>query len=241
MVEEVVERIAYEIASGAYAPGERLPSVRAMASRYNVNPSTVQVIIARLRTIGFIESSPGVGSIVKDIEQQGGIETWRYLFRFAQRLPERAVKLFEGFLATRRVLVLAVVKSALEAPQSYDLSPLKRAVERLQLAVEGGAEPEQLAQVELSAARVLMRQLDQPVPLALYNSVSEILQTVPAVLSAMYTNPRFNLSLWAGLIAGWEAGAQGAQAGLDQAEAALVEHHKACVARFRELLASTKR
>lgn len=235
MVDEVTDRIAFEIVTGVYAPGDRLPSVRAMAAQYDINPSTVQIVLARLRTLGFVESARGVGTVVRDVELYGGIDTWRYVFRFAQGLPERATKMFAGFLATRRMLILGVARNIDPAAPAPDLRPLGRAVDRLAMLVDAEAPLEDVARAELQAARVMMQALDQPVLLALYNSVGEILLEVPAVLEAMYTDPSVNLALFRQLIATWEKGNLTAE-GIAQAEALLVRHHEACVTRFREAL-----
>lgn len=236
---EVTDKVAFEIASGVYGPGERLPSVRELAERYGINASTVQVVIARLRTAGFIESSGSRrgGMIVRDIEQLGGVDTWQYVFRFAQRLPERATKLFEGFLATRRILVLEVVKRVAAQPDAFDLGPLRREVERLRLVTESDPTPERMARAEMRTARVLLRQVDEPVLLALYNTIGEVLLTVPAVLEAMYREPSFNAAMWTSMIEAWDRGDVGPES-LALAERTLASFHVTCVSRFRELLAA---
>jgi len=73
---------------GRYRAGERLPSVRDLAQAFGINPSTVQVVLGRLQTSGFVSGHPRLGFVVRDIEQLGGIATWRYVFRFA---PIRAL------------------------------------------------------------------------------------------------------------------------------------------------------
>jgi GntR family transcriptional repressor for pyruvate dehydrogenase complex len=236
VVDEVTERIAFEIASGVYAPGDRLPSVRALASLHGINPSTVQVVVERLRTAGFIESSRGLGLSVRDIEQEGGIETWRWLFRFAVRLPERATSLLEDFLRTRRVLVLEVARAIQAEPHNFDLRPLRRSVERLQLLASGGSPSETFAKAELATARLLLRQVDRPVLLAVYNTIAEILLSVPEALDAIYIEPRFNVAMWLGLMESWEKGETG-PIGLAEAEAMLAAFHLTCIERFRQRLA----
>ena len=235
VVDDITDRIAFDIVTGVYAPGDRLPSVRAMAAQYDINPSTVQVVLARLRTLGFVESARGIGTVVRDVELYGGIDTWRYVFRFAQGLPERATKMFEGFLATRRMLILGVARNIEPAAPPPDLRPLRRAVDKLAMLVEAEAPLEDVARAELQAARIMMQALDQPVLLALYNSVGEILLEVPAVLEAMYTDPSVNLALFNQLIATWKEGNLTAE-GIVRAETLLVRHHEACVARFRQAL-----
>jgi len=47
------------------APGERLPSVRALMAKYGVGPSTVQRAMASLTGEGLIEARPGEGTFVR--------------------------------------------------------------------------------------------------------------------------------------------------------------------------------
>ena len=62
--EHVAERLAGEIRSGAYAPGERLPSERELARRLEVGRASVREAIAALQVQGAIETRPGSGSFV---------------------------------------------------------------------------------------------------------------------------------------------------------------------------------
>jgi DNA-binding FadR family transcriptional regulator len=238
IVDEVTERIAFEIASGAHAPGARVPSVRALALRHRINPSTVQIVMSRLRAAGFVDGAPRSGFVVRDIELYGGIDTWRYLFRFAQRLPERATRLFENFLSTRRVLVIEVVRAVARAPSAVDLRGLRQAVDNFQYLAEHGGSVEDLARAELQASRLFMRQADQPVLLALYNTIGDILLDVPAVLRAMYAQPEFNVMMWRSLVTRWEAGTdlEPSEDELAAAEAALAKFHVNCVERYRRFV-----
>jgi GntR family transcriptional regulator len=72
LVERVTEQIAFRIASGTYPPGEKMPSVRALARELGINPSTVQVILGRLQETGFVEVNPGVGFVVRESTSSAG-------------------------------------------------------------------------------------------------------------------------------------------------------------------------
>lgn len=50
------------IVSGALEPGEKLPSVRAMAMELAINPNTIHRAYSELEGEGFIYSVPGKGS-----------------------------------------------------------------------------------------------------------------------------------------------------------------------------------
>jgi DNA-binding FadR family transcriptional regulator len=60
----VAGRLAAEIRSGAFAPGERLPSERDLARRLEVGRASVREAIGALQLQGVIETRPGSGSFV---------------------------------------------------------------------------------------------------------------------------------------------------------------------------------
>jgi len=62
--ERVAERLAAEIRSGAFAPGERLPSERDLARRLEVGRASVREAIGALQVQGIIETRAGSGSFV---------------------------------------------------------------------------------------------------------------------------------------------------------------------------------
>jgi DNA-binding FadR family transcriptional regulator len=62
--EHVADRLAAEMRSGAYAPGEKLPSERELARRLEVGRASVREAIAALALRGVLETRPGSGSFV---------------------------------------------------------------------------------------------------------------------------------------------------------------------------------
>ena len=52
------------IVTGALAAGEKLPSVRSLATDLAINPNTIQRAYAQLEAEGYLESYPGKGSFV---------------------------------------------------------------------------------------------------------------------------------------------------------------------------------
>lgn len=61
---QVVEQLSRLIGSGALAPGEELPSVRAMAVGLAINPDTVEKAFAELEQAGYVTRSEGTGVLV---------------------------------------------------------------------------------------------------------------------------------------------------------------------------------
>ena len=51
---QIIEKIQQDIISGNYAPGDRLPSVRDLASEAAVNPNTMQKALTELERTGLV-------------------------------------------------------------------------------------------------------------------------------------------------------------------------------------------
>ena len=60
--EQVRDGLRRLIVSGAIADGEKLPSVRALASQLAINPNTIQRAYSELEAEGYAASVPGKGS-----------------------------------------------------------------------------------------------------------------------------------------------------------------------------------
>lgn len=66
---QLVEHIQYDIVSGVYPPGEKLPSVRELATLAAVSPNTMQKALAELETDGLIFTQRTAGRFVtQDVE-----------------------------------------------------------------------------------------------------------------------------------------------------------------------------
>ena len=83
---QLIEQIKVGIVSGAFPPGERLPSVRDLATEAGVNPNTMQRALAELERDGLVYSPRTTGRFVT--EDKTMIETAK------RSLAERHVKTF---------------------------------------------------------------------------------------------------------------------------------------------------
>ena len=70
---QLIEQIKVGIVSGAFPPGERLPSVRDLAVEAGVNPNTMQRALTELERDGLVYSQRTAGRFVT--EDRGMIET----------------------------------------------------------------------------------------------------------------------------------------------------------------------
>ena len=62
--EQVKDNLRRLMVSGAIREGEKLPSVRSMASSLAINPNTIQRAYEALEAEGYVYSVPGKGSFV---------------------------------------------------------------------------------------------------------------------------------------------------------------------------------
>lgn len=63
---QLEEQIKRAIAVGALVPGEKLPTVKALAQELRVNPNTVARVYRDLEREGTIATAPGRGSFVRE-------------------------------------------------------------------------------------------------------------------------------------------------------------------------------
>ena len=61
---QIIDEMTMRIASGAYSPGDKLPSVRDMAMDAGVNPNTMQRALAELERKGLVFSERTSGRFV---------------------------------------------------------------------------------------------------------------------------------------------------------------------------------
>ncbi|WP_325199862.1 GntR family transcriptional regulator [Oscillibacter sp.] len=83
---QLIQQVKVGIVTGAFPPGERLPSVRDMATEAGVNPNTMQRALAELERDGLVYSQRTAGRFVT--EDNGMINTAK------RSLAERHVKTF---------------------------------------------------------------------------------------------------------------------------------------------------
>lgn len=63
-------RMVYLITTGYFKPGEKLPTVRGLAAEISINFNTVNKAYISLVDEGYIDSKPGRGAIVREIEEE---------------------------------------------------------------------------------------------------------------------------------------------------------------------------
>lgn len=68
--QQIVNQMIEYISLGVYKPSDKLPSIRELSSRLNVNPNTIQKAYRELERQGFIYSIVAKGVYVSEINHQ---------------------------------------------------------------------------------------------------------------------------------------------------------------------------
>ncbi len=90
LFDQVVLAAIGAILRGEYRAGQAFPSVRAMAADLKIHPNTAHKVVQHLIEGEWLETRPGIGTVVADRAGAGGDE-WRELLRKdLERLVVRA-------------------------------------------------------------------------------------------------------------------------------------------------------
>jgi GntR family transcriptional regulator, transcriptional repressor for pyruvate dehydrogenase complex len=122
--DQVFGRLCEAILGGGYAPGERLPTQRALAADLKVNVATVREAVKRLEQLRLVEVRHGDAMRVRDWRRSGGLDALA-LLRSVDRDVVRS--LFEA----RRLLLSEATRLAAEradAAQAEKIAELARAI-----------------------------------------------------------------------------------------------------------------
>ena len=80
--EQIKDNYKRLILSGGIAAGDKLPSVRELASQLAINPNTIQRAYRELESEGFIYTVPGKGSFAGEVKSVDPAEVERLLTDF---------------------------------------------------------------------------------------------------------------------------------------------------------------
>jgi GntR family transcriptional regulator len=107
---QIMDQVTYHVASGALRGGDPLPSIREMAGRLSVNPSTIVKAYSELAHAGVIELRQGLGAFVVD----GGRRLPPQEMKKALREHARRMAVEARQMGLSRQLVLEILEEELD-------------------------------------------------------------------------------------------------------------------------------
>jgi GntR family transcriptional regulator len=84
---QIADTITEKVLSGEYAAGDKIPSVRELASEIGVNPNTILRTYSELQAMNIIENQRGIGYFVNTDAQKVILEKKKEEF-FSKVLPD---------------------------------------------------------------------------------------------------------------------------------------------------------
>lgn len=129
-----VEKLGGLIVAGKYAPGERLPSERDLATQLGVSRPVVHAGLAELEARGLVTMRPRVGTVVNDLRRDASLATLTALLQFHREGADP--RLLESMLQMRRLFEVENARLAACYRRDADLDELRDV-----LALERAADP----------------------------------------------------------------------------------------------------
>ena len=100
--DQVFHRLVSDVLAGRYAPGERLPTQRALAAELAVNMASVREGVKRLEQLGLVEVRHGDAMRVRDWRLHGGPDVLVHLIARGGALD---VEMVRAVMEARRLLL----------------------------------------------------------------------------------------------------------------------------------------
>lgn len=224
-------QLTREILRGEHAPGSRLPTVRELAARFDVNQTTVQRAIARLEALGLVVTRQGSGIRVGDPEEVADLSLiGAWLEAYAEE-PARASRLLADFLDVRR----GVATRLIVQHRGRLLEHLDELLIVAQTLPRSSVDLDALIEADIAFARALLRITGNTMATCVLNTGRRVLHDVPEVAQAMYAAPSTNLRSMAAVLTALGEDISAAELA-ERVEAELARVDANTVRRFRKLL-----
>jgi len=116
---QIADQIRAQCAGGTLSPGQRLPSVRALARELAVNPNTILHVYEQLTMEGLLERRHGDGTYVAEELPAGRLKAQlRLLQRQAEQLASQAAALSVGRRGLHQMINRAIDATGIRANKS---------------------------------------------------------------------------------------------------------------------------
>jgi GntR family transcriptional repressor for pyruvate dehydrogenase complex len=163
----VFRRLAADVLAGRHAPGERLPTQRALAAELGVNMATVREGIKRLEQMNLIEVRHGDAMRVRDWRAHGGLDV---LVHALGGGLEQDREVLRAVMEARRLLLTQAGRLAAERREE----PQAEALVRLAAEMGAAAGDEAAQGVDFAFFAALIEAAGNLVLLLIANSIRDL-------------------------------------------------------------------
>lgn len=119
--EHIMEQIKILIANGTLKKGDKLPSERALAEKFQVSRTSVREAFKALQVLGLIDSKQGGGNYITNDVDNALIETLSIMFMLRQNQPKEILEL-------RSTLETGIARLAAEKIEKEELISLSHII-----------------------------------------------------------------------------------------------------------------
>jgi len=147
--DEIFERLRSRILSGAFRPGEQLPTERELAEALGVNRSSVREATKRLEFLELVEVVHGQGTFVRELGESSALQLVETLLRDPRTVTR---DLMTQILAFRRHTTLHVVELA---ARNRTAEHLERARELMEREADKGSAPQAALEIDIAMNALL--------------------------------------------------------------------------------------
>ncbi|AGA69784.1 transcriptional regulator [Desulfitobacterium dichloroeliminans LMG P-21439] len=122
--EEIIEQIRVLVIKGELKPGDRLPSERDLAVRFNVSRASVREALSALEMMGLVEIRSGEGTFIKEVNLDSVVTPLAWILSMEK---DTLIELLE----VRKMLEGQTVALAAKRAGSQDLRELEDALQAM--------------------------------------------------------------------------------------------------------------
>ena len=153
----IIEQLSILMASGVLKPGQRLPSERVLAERFQVGRAHIREAIHKLELYGIVNTLPQSGTFIEQI----GVQTLQHLIGAVLGMDELTPQMLTE---VRGVLEVFAAEAATERATPEQLGEIRKVYEEQVAQTEAGEDPleaDALFHIRLADAtnNVLLRSL----------------------------------------------------------------------------------
>lgn len=184
--DRVAEVIRRTIVDGEFRPGDKLPTERGLAARFQVTRNTIREALRQLEQLRLVSIRQGSGVVVQDLLASAGVEL------LSAVLDEGAMggRLARDVFEVRAVIGQAVLAFAIERFEPSGLAALGRAVDAFVAEAEAPApDPRRLAALDFDVHTSLVRSSGNVALVLLFNTLRSISAQLPHLLESLVAEP----------------------------------------------------
>jgi GntR family transcriptional regulator, transcriptional repressor for pyruvate dehydrogenase complex len=134
--DQVFRLLCDQILAGAYAPGEKLPTQRALAAELDVNMASIREAVKRLEQLRLVEVRHGDAMRVRDWRADGGLDVVAHVLFRAGGLDRGTL---ESLLEARRLMLSEAARLAAERRSDAEAKGIEELAERIRAADDAAA------------------------------------------------------------------------------------------------------